>query len=81
MLTVSEGIAEDGPGVARPVFVIDTPATGPPSPWLYCYIDILHTVREANRIHMLLLFARGLLSPWVNTGHCTYSARYLFVHY
>ena len=67
MLTVSEDIAEDGPGVARPVFVIDTLATGPP--WLYCYIDILHTAGEANQIHMLLLFARGLLSPWANTGN------------
>ena len=30
MLMVSEGIAEGGPGVARPVFVIDILATGPP---------------------------------------------------
>ena len=57
MLTVSEDIAEDGPGVAWPVFVIDTLATGPT--WLYCYIDILHTAGEANQIHMLLLFVSG----------------------
>ena len=57
MLTVSEGIAEDGPGVARPVFVIDTLATGPTC--LNCYIDILHKAREANRFHMLLLLCQG----------------------
>ena len=57
MLMVREGIAKGGPGVARPVFVIDILAAGPPP----LPLDLLlHSLEKLTESHVVVVY-QGLI--------------------